>query len=138
MRLYCEREGFIPQRKVALFREMAAAIEALPEMEDTEAVSCHVLTRVLAGMFPGVAVVDGHFQSRGSHHSWLDMGDGVVADVYPIGGIVPFLVDTNGYLNPWNRMYIEDAGLVAKLRTHPDDVVEMLNRKVAEQRTAQG
>lgn len=138
MRLYCEREGFIPQRKVALFRNMTAAIEALPELEDAEAVSCHVLTRILAGMFPGVVVVDGHFQSRGSHHSWLDMGEGVVADVYPIGGVVPFLVDTNGYLNPWNRMYIEDAGLVAKLRTDPEMVVGMVLGKMAEQQAAQG
>jgi hypothetical protein len=138
MRLYCEREGFIPKRKIALFREMTTAIEALPELDEAETVSCHVLTRILARMFPGVAVVDGHFQGRGSHHSWLDMGEGVIADVYPIGGIVPFLVDTNGYLNPWNRMYIEDGELVAKLRTDPETIVGMVFERMTEQRAAQG
>jgi hypothetical protein len=124
MRLYCEREGYVPEAKIALFHGMTAFVEALPDVDPPERVSCHVLTRMLAARFAGVRVVDGNFQGRGSHHSWLDLGDGVVADVYPIGGVVPFLVETSGYMNPWNRMYLPDPGVAEGLEEDPQAIAD--------------
>jgi hypothetical protein len=124
MRLYCEREGYVPECKIVLFRRMVSMIEALPDIDPPERISCHVLTRILAKRFEGIRVVDGNFQGRGSHHSWLDLGEGVVADVYPIGGVVPFLVDTSGYLNPWNRMYLPDETVVAGLEEDPEAIAD--------------
>lgn len=136
MRLYCEREGYIPEARIELFREIVATIQAIPEMDPPEKVSCHVLARVLEKRFVGVKAVDGFFQSVGSNHAWLDLGDGVVADVYPIGGVVPFLVDTSGYMNPWNRMYIKDPKVVEGLDVHPDVVADELLAAMDGQKSA--
>lgn len=112
MRNYVVREGMIPQSKVDLFERMRSQIEALPDLDPTHRVSCHALTRVLAALNQGPVVVDGWFAGKGNEHSWLDMGDGHVADVYPIGGATPFLVDASGWFNPWNALYVPHPAVV--------------------------
>lgn len=125
MRCYAVRKGYIPSTKLEAFEQMRSLIADLPDLEPSHRVSCHVLTRVLAARFPDVTAVDGWFAGKGNEHSWLDMGDGIVADVYPIGGAVPFIVDTSGMMNPWNRLYMEQAS-VMKGKTGVDETVSEL------------
>lgn len=106
MRTYAVRQGMIPAAKVELFESMRSQIADLPDLEPDDRVSCHVLTRVLASLNDGPVVIDGWFGGKGNEHSWLDIGDGLIADVYPIGGATPFLVDASGWWNPWNKLYV--------------------------------
>lgn len=111
MRTYAVRRGLIPRGKVALFARLRADFEAMPDLDPADVVSCHAVCRALAMRHP-VRFVDGCFMEVGSDHSWIDMGDGVVADMYPIGGVTPFMVDASHWMVPWNRLYIEKPDLL--------------------------
>ncbi len=118
MMLYARRmEGIVPA-KWDTFMAMAADVEALPDLDPPEAVSCHVLCTALSQRY-GIPVVHGWYGGKMSWHSWLDMGGRIVADMYPIAGGRPQIVDTNGYLNPVSRLYVEVPGAMERLGIDP-------------------
>lgn len=110
MRLYATREGWIPAAAMAAFEEIRGAMASLPEIEPAERANCHALAHAFATTRSDVTAVDGHFHSRNTYHSWLTIGS-VVIDVAPVGGGSPFIVDSEGMLNPWNRIYIPDEAV---------------------------
>lgn len=99
---------------MTLFERIREDLAALPEIEPAERANCHALAHAFATTVPGVTAVDGHFHSRNTYHSWLATGS-VVIDVAPVGGGSPFVVDTEGMLNPWSRMYIPDEAVTRKV-----------------------
>lgn len=111
MRTYARREGYVTDRAMALFERMKADMEAMPDLGAPEDVSCHAVCRVLAARH-GVRCVDGFFGGVGNDHSWLDLGDGVIADMYPIGGAAPFLIWAGHWAVPWHALYVERATLL--------------------------
>ena len=70
--------------------------------------SCHDLTRAFSKIYPNWTVVDGYFQRRGTYHSWLYVVEKnpIILDLYPVGGIAPFMVDASPML-AWSHLYIE-------------------------------
>ena len=116
MRTYAVRAGYIPAAKVALFEAMVAEMTAMPDLEPAEDVSCHAVCRAFERLHPETHCVDGFFQAIGNEHSWLDLGDGVIADMTPIASSGPFLVDASHWMVPWNQLYIERADLLDDAR----------------------
>lgn len=114
MRTYAVREGLIAPAKIALYEAMRADVMRLPDLEPAELVSCHALCRALAARHEGATCVDGYFMANGHEHSWIDLGDGIVADMYPIGSQGSLLVDASHWMVPWNRLYIADDEMLDK------------------------
>lgn len=126
MRLYAAREGWITAKAMATFDEIRADLASLPEIEPAERANCHALAHAFAATRHDVEVVDGHFHSRNTYHSWLTIGS-VVIDVAPVGGASPFIVDTEGMLNPWSRLYIPDEQVSGKVdREAAEQIASML------------
>lgn len=106
----------VAKEDLAIFRKIEAAMEVLPEIDlgkDENGypvlVSCHMLCRAFAVVFPQLKCADGYFYKKGYEHSWLETPNGCIIDVYPIavlGG--PILVLKEGFLlSLWGRIYIE-------------------------------
>jgi hypothetical protein len=96
-----------------IFEQMRTIVGIIPDLEPSHLVSCHVVTRVVAHVVGGpLEVVDGWFAGKGYEHSWIDLGGNVIADLYPIGGACPFLVDTSGMMNPWRPLYVPNPKVV--------------------------
>lgn len=112
MRTYAVREGLIAPAVLAMFDAMVADFLKLPDLDPNHTVSCHAVCRALAFKYEGTNCVDGWFSGVGHDHSWLDMGGGIIADMYPIGGTGPFLVDASHWMIPWNRLYIPHPTLL--------------------------
>jgi hypothetical protein len=125
MRLYARREEGITPAKWDLFLAMEADVEALPDLDPPEAVSCHVLCHALS-VRHGVPAVDGWYAGRMNWHSWIDLGDGIVADMYPVAGGRPQIVDTNGMLNPVSRLYQEVPDALERIGVRPDVLASVL------------
>lgn len=111
MRTYAERECIAPA-KLALFERLKADFEAMPDLDASDEVSCHAVCRALEIRHPGAKCVDGSFHAVGHDHSWLDLGDGVIADMYPIAATGPYLVDAGHWMVPWNKLYQPDETLL--------------------------
>lgn len=102
MKLYIE--GRVPPDVLALAARLGAIIKELPEFDlgmdarcEPVLVSCHMLTRAFAKLFPGLHVIDGSFGAV--DHSWLflrasDRSRWII-DVYPVGIVAsgPLIVD---------------------------------------------
>jgi len=125
VRLYAHRMEGITSTKWDLFLAMAADVEALPDLDPPEAVSCHVLCHALSQRH-GVPAVNGWYAGRMNWHSWLDMGDGIVADMYPVAGGRPQVLDTNGYLNPASTLYVEVPGALERIGVDPAPLARIL------------
>ena len=131
MKPYALQTGSITQEQYDLFLEMRAIFERLPDFRFGGPVSCHVICRAFAENYP-VECVDGHF-SRGCDHSWLVLEnhtmevhgdtDSVIADMYPVGGVTPFLIH-DYFALPWRRLYIPDESVTVHFR----DTEEFLNQ----------
>jgi len=108
--------GLIAKENIILFQKIKQAVEALPDIElgeDTQGrktlVSCHMIVRGLARVFPGVDRHDGYFARFGQRHSWLTVRNDprLVIDAYPVallGG--PIMVHCGFITTPWDRLYI--------------------------------
>ena len=112
MRTYAVRAGCIPAAKLALFERLTMSMQAMPDLDPAEDVSCHAVCRALAHLHPEATCVDGFFGGVGHEHSWLDLGDGIIADMTPIAGAGPFLVDASHWMVPWHRLYVERADML--------------------------
>lgn len=109
---FAVREGNISQDKLKLFDHLVTDMKAMPDLDPSDLVSCHAVCRALEIRHPEARCVDGFFGSIGHDHSWLDLGDKIIADMYPIAGAVPFLVDVSHWIIPWEKLYIERPSLL--------------------------
>lgn len=135
MKTYAERAGYIPAEKIAIFQRMAADVKAMPDLDPADLASCHAVCRALELRHKGARCVDGWFGGVGQEHSWMDLGEGIVADMYPIAGITPFLVDASHWMSPWNRFYTPKPDLLHNARlglVHHEQVARRLLDALAE------
>lgn len=114
MRTYAAREGYIPPEAMQIFEEIRTAMKDLPEIDPAERANCHAMAHAFAKVRNDVVAVDGHFQSRNTYHSWLSIGH-IIIDVLPVAGGCPYVVDSEGILNPWDRIYIRDPNVRGKV-----------------------
>lgn len=127
MRTYAVRTGCIAPEKISLFEKIISDFEAIPDMNPVEKTTCHAVCRALAKKYEKASFVDGWFSKRGHDHSWLDLGEGIIVDVYPIAGIGPFLVDASHFMVPWHHLYIPHPTLLdegGRDRAHHEKVAE--------------
>lgn len=128
MRTYAVRTGCIAPWAQILFDRLVRDFEAMPDLESPETASCHAVCRALSRRHP-VQCIDGWFHAVGHDHSWLDLGSGVIADIYPIAGSGPFMVDASHFMVPWHRLYIPHPTLLdegGRDRKHHEDVADIL------------
>jgi hypothetical protein len=94
-----------------LFERVRAAVVAMLNVDlghDARGapalVSCHVVARAVAAVFPGLRVESGRF-ARAWEHSWCVVeGTRWIVDVYPVGLLgEPVLAD--GSCDPWAGFY---------------------------------
>ena len=129
MKSYAVRAGYIPADKLTLFARIVEDFDNLPDLEPDDRVSCHSVARAMAMRHEQATCIDGWFKSVGHDHSWLDIGDGIIVDVYPIGGTMPFLVDASHWISPWHGLYIPHPTLLdegGRNRNHHDSVAQEL------------
>lgn len=106
--------------RTQLKMELSAAqyfMYRLPDATGDNEWSCHALARAFARIYSGYGwkVQDGYFGRTGSCHSWLwSEKPAVILDLYPIGGITPFIVEAKH--TPWNALYMQHD------RTYSQDV----------------
>lgn len=129
------RRGNIPAAKRRLFERLRADFEAMPDLDPADLVSCHAVCRALERRHPGTRCVDGFFHAVGQDHSWLDLGDGIVADMYPVAGAAPFMVDASHWMVPWNQIYQPKPDLLdtgRRDRAHHEGIADQLVAALAE------
>jgi hypothetical protein len=117
----------IPKEDLELFNKIKRIVQKIPEVDlgvDEEGkkilVSCHILARALANVFP-VKYKSGYFVNRAYSHSWLVTKSGIIIDPYPwamVGG--PILIDTR-FITPWSQLYQE-------INLSPPDDIDFLER----------
>ena len=128
----------VAEEHLLVFQRIEQAMQKLPDIElesDTKGkqlVSCHIIARALARIFPEVRYQDGYFARRGQRHSWLIVRDDprLIIDPYPIallGG--PIMVHGGFVTTPWDELYIKTkltnlGG--AQFRTHVNQVTKIL------------
>ena len=107
----------VPAEDLLLFEKIEGQIQKMPEVDlgvNKEGrkvlVSCHMVARALARIFPEVAYKDGYFGRHGQRHSWLRVkrNPKLIIDPYPIaliGG--PIMVHGGFITTPWDKLYIE-------------------------------
>ncbi len=102
---------FISEDDLALFSRIKKAVEQMNDPDlgvDEQGVkillSCHVLARAVARIFP-VQVRDGYFADS-YEHSWLETKSGHLIDLYPVATIGgPVMIDGQTPLSPSHRIY---------------------------------
>jgi len=109
--------SLIAEENIILFQKIKQVVEALPDIKlgkDTQGrkarVSCHMIARGLARIFPEVTRHDGYFVRLGQRHSWLTVRNdpGLIIDAYPVallGG--PIMVHCGLVTTPWDHLYIK-------------------------------
>jgi len=107
----------VEEENLLLFQKIERAIQGLPDIElgkDTQEeevlVSCHMIARALARVFPEVESHDGYFARRGQRHSWLTIrrDSRLIIDPYPIALLGGPIMVHGGYITtPWDRLYIK-------------------------------
>jgi len=135
MRTYALRAGYIPAGKLEAFERMAADVAAMPDLDPAEYVSCHAVCRALELRHQGARCVDGWFSGVGQEHSWMDLGDGIVADMYPVASSGPLLVDASHWMSPWHKLYQPKHDILHGARldnAHHDRVAQRLIEALAE------
>jgi len=117
----------LPKEDLELFSKIERIIQEMPEVDlgvDKEGkkvlVSCHILARALANVFP-IEYKHGYFVDRAHSHSWLVTKSGMIIDPCPwamVGG--PILMDTR-FIIPWSQLYKE-------VLLKPPDDIDLLKR----------
>ena len=125
MILYARRIEGITAKKWALFQAMERDVDAFPDLEPAEAVSCHVLCHALS-VRHNLPMVSGWYGGKMNWHSWIDLGDGIIADMYPIAGGRSQIVDSNGILNPVARLYVEVDDALERISIDPKPLSDIL------------
>lgn len=83
---------FVSCESIELFLSIKETVERMPDLElgmdedgKTITLSCHILARAIAKLFP-VVVVDGYFASV-YQHSWVNVSKELLIDAYPVGAL---------------------------------------------------
>lgn len=109
--------GLISQEDLFLFQKIEKVVHEMPEVDlgvdqlgDRMLISCHMVSRALAHLFPEVEWKDGYFARFGQRHSWLKIkrSPNLTIDPYPValvGG--PIMVHGGFITTPWDKLYIE-------------------------------
>ncbi len=107
-------ESLGASEEVALFRLIEHLMHEMPEVDlgvDRQGhkilVSCHMICRALAQLFPQLECQYGYFTRKGIEHSWLTLGRDFIIDAYPfamLGG--PIMVDCRYFTTPWQSLYL--------------------------------
>ncbi len=100
---------FIPSQDLDLFNILKKIISALPDVtfgkrpDNTDIpISCHLLTRALAFIFPTLEVCDGIIDPD-YPHSWLMTESGRIIDPYLIGAVGGPIIFDNELV--WRNFY---------------------------------
>jgi hypothetical protein len=106
-------ESLMALEEVAFFRRIERLMHEMPEIDlgiDRQGyeivVSCHMVCRALAQLFPQLECQDGYFALKGVQHSWLILKEDFIIDPYPVamvGG--PIMVDCRYFTTPWQSLY---------------------------------
>lgn len=123
MQTYAVRAGYIPETALAVFEAMTADMAAMPDLNPKCRVSCHSVCRALALRHANAKCVDGWFYAKGHEHSWIDLGNGIIADMYPIASSGPLLIDASHWMVPWHKIYIPKDNLLTPSRTAEVDAI---------------
>lgn len=113
MEFYAAAEGNVPSGDIEMFNRMVQVIKQMPDLifdptqrswsKSKNQITCHLLCRALAAHYD-VTVHDGHFYNH-FQHSWLVPKSGAcIIDVYPVAGVVPFIVAADPR-SPWVMLY---------------------------------
>jgi len=107
----------IAEEDLLLFQRIERVIQELPDIDlgggvqgEKRLVSCHMIVRALASVFPEVVPHDGYFARRGQRHSWLTVRrePGLIIDPYPIGLLGgPIMVYGSYVTTPWSCLYMK-------------------------------
>jgi hypothetical protein len=99
--------GDITENQLSVFRSVLLQITQNRGLDGIP--SCHELCAFLANTYRMLEHRSGYFAQHGVEHSWLRFKGmpEVVIDAYPVAGAVPFIVTTEGSLNPWRKLYID-------------------------------
>ncbi|SRR3989338_8930933 len=104
---------YIPPEDKKLFIEIRVRVEAMPDIEyerDEEGIcivlSCHILCRALANIYPEARVEDGYFRV-GLCHSWLVTKHNSIIDPYVPGAIGVLILPSprREFHDVWYSMY---------------------------------
>ena len=124
----------LPKEDLELFSKIERIIQEMPEVDlgvDKEGkkvlVSCHILARALANVFP-IEYKHGYFVDRAHSHSWLVTKSGMIIDPCPwamVGG--PILMDTR-FTIPWSQLYREAPSPKPLLKLHNIDFLERVEK----------
>ncbi len=136
---YTLNEHFVTGEQLGMFKYIRHVLEQAPDITwGIHIPSCHHVCHALASVFPIVRVNDGYF-GKGEPHSWLEFEPSlhatradrrarVIADMYPIAGVTPFLVYTF-FMTTWAKLYIPDVYVLSNvMRENPlfnDQVKEL-------------
>lgn len=116
-------QQFIPLEDLTLFYEIRYLAENMRDVELGEdedgrqiLLSCHMLCRAIAKLYPQLTVVDGFFRT-GLRHAWLVTPKGSMIDPYVPGAvgvlILPRKGSTSSAIDVYYSMY-EKNGLVGE------------------------
>jgi len=111
---YAESSYFSPE-ELALFGKIKNLVQAMPDVdlgkdakEKQILVSCHMVTRAIAKIFPELEVLDGQFGAwAGYDHSWLKRGHRLIIDPYPWAAVGGPIMVCGDMISPWYRLYRE-------------------------------
>ncbi|MDP4007090.1 MAG: hypothetical protein Q8P55_00645 [bacterium] len=106
-------ESLMASEEIAFFRLIERLMHDTPEVDlgvDRQGyeilVSCHMVCRALAQLFPQLECQDGYFAREGIEHSWLTWERDFIIDACPVamvGG--PIMVDCRYFTTPWQYLY---------------------------------
>lgn len=104
MRTHAIEIGDITAEDQSLFYQVCGIVNSLPD-----GLNCHEVCEEICLRLPRLELRTGFFCKCGVEHSWLGIIDSrnVIIDPYPVAGSGPFMITTEGLLNPWRNIYIE-------------------------------
>jgi hypothetical protein len=102
---YAVATGDIRPDHLILYGEVWSILDQLPDGLD-----CHEVCAAIAERLPQLQHKRGYFLQKGIQHSWLEIPqDNIIIDAYPWAGAMPHIVTTQGWFNPWRRLFIEEG-----------------------------
>lgn len=113
MIFYAVREEIVTTDELHLIKRLRVIMERIPDIKvdkdengKQQEVSCHMITRVIKGIYPDLRVIDGYFYPNYCH-SWLITPQGNIIDVYPVAGASGPILIAGGEGSPIHFLYKE-------------------------------
>ncbi len=105
--------NILPAEDIRLFEKIKRLITQLPNLDlgidetgDKIILSCHILARALAKVFPQLTVKDGLFLNI-FDHSWLITRYGNFIDPYPVGMYGGPILIEGSFGSPARKLYVQ-------------------------------